>query len=382
MKLLFAHDIRVINSEGIYYFDASYSIGVFERYFKYFDRITFLSRSTTKDDVKNTLTPILDDRIVFEGINNYNELFYSETKKRIQQLIDSSDVVIIRLPSTMGRFVEKYARKSNKIIIVEMVGCVLGSLWNHSWKGKIIAPYYFLKLRLLLLRASNTIYVTESFLQKRYPTRGKFIGCSDVDLGQIDNMILEKRIHKIKNMEKDHKIILGTIGAVYVKYKGQRYVLEAMAKLIKKGYNLEYQLVGGGSDEKLRRLAQKLGIIDHVIFKGSLKHQDIFEWLDLIDIYIQPSDTEGLPRSIVEALSRACPVIGTNVGGIPELIEKNFIFKRKNTDDLGRVMINMINGNLIDRAIASFKRAKDFDKAILDQRRDLFYKEIFENANH
>lgn len=378
MKLLFAHDIRVIRDDTNFYFDASYSSGVFERYFRYFDKITFFSRSIINNDVKDILTPVIDDRIVFEGINDYKDLLNATTKKRIEELVASVDVIVVRLPSTIGRFVANCAKKINKTTIVEMVACPLGSLWNHSWKGKVIAPISYLSTKRALLNASNTIYVTNKFLQERYPTRGKFIACSDVDLGEIDYSILEKRISKIKNMKEPGKIVFGTIGAVNIKYKGQHYVLEAMSRLIKKGYHLEYQLVGGGSDETLRALVQKLELMDHVVFKGSLKHQDIFDWLDFIDVYIQPSDTEGLPRSIVEALSRACPVIGTNVGGIPELIEEECTFKKKNINDLERVIAHELKSNLINRAIVNFNRAKDFDKAVLDQKRDQFYKEIFE----
>lgn len=378
MKLLFSHDIKLINCKGKHYFDASYSIGVFNRYFKYFDEITFFSRTIYKDDVEQKLTPMEDERISFEGIDSYKDLLSRQSIQLIKKLVDDSDVVIIRLPSTLGIFVEKYAKKAGKMIIFEVVACAFDTLWYYSWKGKIIAPIFYLLLRFQLNRALNTIYVTEKFLQKKYPSKGAFIGCSDVDLGIIDDAVLERRIDKINNKSKSDKMILGTIGAVYVKYKGHRFVLEAMARLIKKGYHLEYQLVGAGSSEKLTRLIKKLGLTDCVVFKGSLKHEDVFKWLDSIDIYIQPSETEGLPRSIIEALSRACPIIGTDTGGIPELIESSCSFKKRSVDDLERIMTEMLNGSLVDRAVTNFNRAKDFDKEILDRKRDKFYKEIFE----
>ena len=52
------------------------------------------------------------------------------------------------------------------------------------------------------------------------------------------------------------------------------------------------------------------------------------------DIYIQPSLQEGLPRAVVEAMSTALPCIGFNTGGIPELLEPEYIVKLKNVDGI------------------------------------------------
>ena len=49
---------------------------------------------------------------------------------------------------------------------------------------------------------------------------------------------------------------------------------------------------------------------------------------DNIDVFIMPSLQEGLPRSMVEAMSRGCNVIGSRVGGIPELLDDNFHIMR------------------------------------------------------
>ena len=94
-------------------------------------------------------------------------------------------------------------------------------------------------------------------------------------------------------------------------------------------------LVGGGNNEFLKKIANKNAVGNQVIFHGKLEHDEIFKWLRDIDIYIQPSDTEGLPRSVIEAMSVACPVIGSNAGGIPELINSSAIFDKGNIVVLG-----------------------------------------------
>lgn len=67
---------------------------------------------------------------------------------------------------------------------------------------------------------------------------------------------------------------------------------------------------------------------DCVSILGAKPHSEVFSWLDSIDIYVQPSFMEGLCRSIVEAMSRACPVICTNVGGNYELVSSDCLFEK------------------------------------------------------
>src|SRR5699024_6751625 len=101
--------------------------------------------------------------------------------------------------------------------------------------------------------------------------------------------------------------------------------------LVSQGITVEYQAVGGGSPTRLKHLARELGIEDRVKFLGPLDHDAVFSWLETVDIYAQLSRTEGLPRALVEAMSRGCACIGTEVGGIPELLEATDLVPTKDS---------------------------------------------------
>src|SRR5699024_1154844 len=134
--------------------------------------------------------------------------------------------------------------------------------------------------------SSYVVYVTSKFLQNRYPTKGKNTNCSNVALTEFDDSILENRLDKIKDMNKENKIIIGTTAAVDVRYKGQQYVIQALGKLKKRGIvNLEYQLIGGGNQEYLRSVCKRYDVIDQVKFLGSIPHDKVISWLDDIDLY-------------------------------------------------------------------------------------------------
>lgn len=286
------------------------------------------------------------------------------------------------MPSILGMIAIYYAKKLNKPYLIEMVGCPLGSLWNHSWKGKLVAPIMWFLTKYFVKKAEYVTYVTSEFLQKRYPTVGKTLSCSDVALQSLDDSILENRLRKIENMDLNKTIILATIGAVNVRYKGQETVIKAISKLKSLGYKFEYYLVGGGDNSYLRSISRKYNVTDEVKFLGFLTHDKVFKFLDDVDIYIQPSKTEGLPRALIEAMSRACPAIGNNVGGIPELINPKFLIKNGKVSSLCELLEKMIGKRelLINEAIRSFNKAKEFDINYLNNKRNLFYKEFFDNS--
>ena len=97
-------------------------------------------------------------------------------------------------------------------------------------------------------------------------------------------------------------------------------------------------MIGTGDKTRLEKIAKEFGVLNKVKFVGVLKQDKVFDWMDKLDIYIQPSDQEGLPRALIESMSRACPAIGSTTAGIPELLHKEAIFTRKKVDELVEVL--------------------------------------------
>jgi len=112
--------------------------------------------------------------------------------------------------------------------------------------------------------------------------------------------------------------VIGTIGNLYP-VKGHRYFLEAAALVTKTIPNAAFVIAGRGdllSD--LQHTAQMLGIDRQVLFLGH--RQDIAALLQAMDVFVLPSLSEGLPLALLEAMSARKPVVGTAVGGVPEVI--------------------------------------------------------------
>lgn len=288
----------------------------------------------------------------------------------IEKLIKTSDVVITR---TIDAFIFAICKKYNKPYAVEVVGCVWDSYWNHSMYGKILAIPEFVKWKKYIKESSYVLYVTEKFLQHRYPTKGKSVYASNVILKMPSEEILKKRINKIN--EKKEKLIIGTAAAVDVRYKGQEFVIKALAKMKRNGdTRFIYQLVGGGNPDFIMKMAKKYNVDDQVQIIGRLNHDDVLNWLQNIDIYVQPSLQEGLPRSVIEAMGYAVPCIGSRVAGIPELLDSDMLFEKKKYKQLAKLLQNISVEKLKKMSERNFYKAQEYDAEVLNARRSEFYK--------
>lgn len=395
MKLLYVHTAEKIKKtdEGIYYTDGAYDESVWERYIKFSNNnVTFFSTLDDKkyddDEIKKKFNIIPSNIKIVATVNItqsikvfLNMKLRKEQRKKIKDLVKKSDAIIIRVPCNADNIFIKYAKKFNKPYMLEVVGCIWDSLWNYNWKGKILAPIYFFKERFLIKNSKYCVYVTNKFLQKRYPTKGKNVNCSNVILNSIDEKDIEERIKKINNNNK--KIVLGTCAAIDVKYKGQEDVIKVIHKLKEKGLNIEYQLIGNGNKKRLEQISEKYKVKENVKFLGSIPHIKVFNWLNKIDIYIQPSKQEGLPRALIEAMSKACPCVGTNIAGIPELIDKNCLYNKGNLKELFyRIQFLISNKEfMIKQAKYNFNVAREYEIKKVDYRRMKFYHMFKEDNN-
>ena len=107
--------------------------------------------------------------------------------------------------------------------------------------------------------------------------------------------------------------------------KGYQYQVEAIRQLKESSIwpklyfvwaGTGAQSYGGGNEEEIKQVIAQLGVTDKVKFIG--QRWDIPDWLDASDIFILPSEAEGMPLSIMEAMGKGLPVIASAVSGIPE----------------------------------------------------------------
>lgn len=383
MKLLYAHDHKFHKFENEYYSNGSFSKEAIMRYTSIFEEVRFVSRQIQMDQRPNNMSIATCDGVTFVEIPNFKSMknYHKKTKasKIIRNEVKSCDAVIARLPSSIGAIAVKYAKEFKKPYLIELVACPWDEYWNHSIKGKLMAPYNYISTKKKVKDSLYTVYVTNEFLQNRYPTNGKHTNCSNVALTEFDDNVLDRRLNKIQSMQNKGKIVIGTTAAVNVRYKGQQYIIQALGDLKKQGIDyFEYQIVGGGNQGFLKSVAEKYDVLDQINFLGAMPHNKVFEWLETVDVYTQPSRQEGLPRALIEAMSRAVPAFGARTAGIPELLENQFIFSntRKNIDEIIEILKSFDKETMINQSKRNFEESKKYDKNVIEERRREFFEEF------
>lgn len=386
MKVLFCHDGPLRKDEFNNYYGISHNDNTFRRYYALADELNVIIRvnKISSSEAERCYSKITVENFNVQEIPNISSakgLIFNkrQAKEKIKHSVQEADYIVVRLPSIIGFYAFDYAKKFNKPCVVEVVACPWDAFWNHSLIGKGLAPIMYYATKKRVSEASHIVYVTNEFLQKRYPSNGKQVSCSNVSLNKWDDEVYKKRLRNASGLDKNDKFIIGTIGAVNVKYKGQQYIIEALGKLKSKGIlNFEYQLVGGGDQSYLKSLTKKYGVEEQVVFLGALPNSDVFDWLDSIDIYAQPSKTEGLPRALIEAMSRGLPSIGAKTGGIPELLEDDYLFSisKRSIDEIISILLSFDEETLSQQCIRNFDTAKKYKKEIIEKRRQAFFYEF------
>jgi glycosyltransferase involved in cell wall biosynthesis len=138
-----------------------------------------------------------------------------------------------------------------------------------------------------------------------------------IDLQQYNPDIDPDKIRKELNLNHQDPLI-GCIGRMGC--KGQREILYALKNVISEFPRIRCLFVSEFSDpEPLYEDLNKLGLLGHVIFKGF--RNDVPHIISSMDVLINFPTWEALGMIIIEAMACAKPVIGSDVGGIPEILK-------------------------------------------------------------
>jgi glycosyltransferase involved in cell wall biosynthesis len=135
-------------------------------------------------------------------------------------------------------------------------------------------------------------------------------------------------------------------------------------------------VLGPGPKEPWQELASRLKIDEHVRFDGTRSAGGgVASWLDGIDIHLQPSFQEGLPRATIEAMARGVACTGSTCGGIPELIPPDRLHRPGDSTALADIVRRLATNpaGLAAASRADRERVREFDATTLEARRSDFY---------
>ena len=176
--------------------------------------------------------------------------------------------------------------------------------------------------------------------------------------------------------------VLGTV-AVLRQAKGHEYLLRAIPEIIRAVSTAKLLLVGEGPREGvLKSIVEELGIKDSVIMLGF--RGDIARVLNTLYVFVFPSLQEALGTAILEAMAMRKPVVASQVGGIPEIVEEGRTGYLLNPEDSGAIaerVIRLLQNPELRRRMGREGRTfveTYYDNRLMLQRLEKFYRELIE----
>lgn len=267
-------------------------------------------------------------------------LCYFELKK----LFKKQKPDIIHLNSSKAGIIGAIA--ANHAGVQRIIYTVHGFVFNEpmpAWKKK-----FYLMAEKISAKYKNKLICVSEFdkqagLENKISKEDKFVVIHN-GIEQINFLDRQTARDKL-NLPQD-KIIVGTVANFYVT-KGLNYLIDAAKIVTDKIPNVIFRLVGSGNLENdIKSQIKKLNLDSKFILE---KKPEAEKYLKAFDIFVLPSVKEGLPYTIMEAMQAGLPIVATNVGGVPEMInnQSGVLVGPKDPQTLAENIIKLIeNKNL------------------------------------
>jgi len=180
-------------------------------------------------------------------------------------------------------------------------------------------------------------------------------------IGKLNS--IPERVKKKYGINPDD-FVVSFIGAL-IEWKGATFFILAARTVIKKIDNVKFLIVGDGAElGALKKLVERLSMGERVIFTGYQEETEKF--YDISDMVVVPSiEPEPFGCSVLEAMARAKPVVGSNLGAIPEQIEDNvtgFLVPAGDELALAKKIETLLNGDALRKRMGEAARKKVEDK--------------------
>lgn len=380
------NSVNIYLEERFIYFEGGYYSLVYEesywmRYLQVFSIIFVLARVkkiSNLDELPKGYKRVENSSINFIDLPYYHGLYQSILFLPLicffilKQVLRSQNN-ILRLPGIISIISGIICIFFKKKFAVELVGDPY-DVFSSGVGGKIskILRFIFTYMTKIIVRKAIAVsYVTETTMQKRYPANNKAFTT------YYSSITLEKSVFNKKNIRKQinkDKFQILMVGSLEQMYKGFDVAINAIEQLDFKEKIIVHIIGDGIYKKKIQEIIDSKNMINLYVFHGKISREKIFTFMEEVDLFLMPSRTEGLPRALIEAMSKGLPAIGSDVGGIPELLPKEWIFKSEDYLALSQKITQIYYSYSVEEiSRINMDKAKEFQSDILQERRKNFY---------
>jgi len=234
----------------------------------------------------------------------------------------------------------------HRFLKVPHVATVHGSDLNILTHHKILTP-----LARFIIRNSDMITVNSNYMKRQLEALAP--DCSAkirvIPMGIDPEKFQVTEFFDIKKKFQTRHLIL-SVGRL-IDWKGTIHLINAMPDVIRQFPDTVLLIIGAGPEkETLVNRAHKLGLENRIHFPGVVDTEDLPSYYHAADVFVLPSinkcgKTEALGVVLLEAMASGCPVIGSNVGGIPDIIidgETGFLVPEQRPEILAEKIVQLL----------------------------------------
>jgi len=283
----------------------------------------------------------------------------------------------------LGRLAAKLARIP--IVVHTPHGHVFFGYFG-SFKTKI-----FIILERFVSRITDKIIALtneekKDYIKFRIANEDKFdVIYSGIELDKFKELSEDKKQNFVKELGIPEKsLIIGTVGRL-VPVKGHEFLIKAAKYIISKYPEAFFVFTGDGPlEQNLKRQALELGINNNIIFLGW--RSDAAKIISVYDIFALPSLNEGMGRVLAEAMALGKPIVGSNVGGIPDLVthgKNGFLVPVRNSEKLAKYIRILIKNKEQREKMGQVGKemVKNFSKEKMVEKIANLYEELLTQKN-
>lgn len=218
------------------------------------------------------------------------------------------------------------------------------------------------KIILSVLKKADAYIVLSNFIKKELINEG----FDEKKIHIIPNGVDIKKFYPEKIKKYGKTKIITFVGRL-THEKGLFYLLKALKKIKFSGFELF--LLGEGPLEKdLKEFVKKIGLEEKVKFWGY--QQDVFEFLQMSDLFVLPSISEGMSNALLEAMACGLPIVATEVSGSADLIEdgmNGFLVKPGDIKGLAKAIENILKDEKMAKMMGEANRQKIVENYSIDK---------------
>ncbi len=247
----------------------------------------------------------------------------------------------------------------------------------NEGEGRMKHLYFDIAERYMPALVDKVIAVSKS-LRKRILEKGKIEGSKVVVVPAgvrplSSGANASRRILNVKDLLSLNAAapLIVTVGHL-TNQKGVKYLLTAATHILREFPNAQFMVIGDGPQKhELEIMAEKFGIHKKVIFTGW--RDDARDIMAAADVIVLPSMVEGMPYSLLEAMSAGKPVVSTMTGGIPEALldrETGFLVPPKKPLAISQAVVYLLQNKdvAVQMGVAGRRRSEeqfDLKKTVL-----------------